>query len=191
MKVMHDAVTRVVSRTIRTKIYGLVLMTGATFLSGCELSVSSSESSGNEIDDYIEAPVSDSSSSFSGALDTSNKFVRFISEGKFHDAYDLFKEEFKANATEREFREQLEYLSSVSGAMLEYLPQQWGFITYVEEDVPMLYSTKIVVHNEGSFFYIFAFERDGEYDSIAGIQVQPRRSNDRIDNVLELLAVGE
>ena len=76
------------------------------------------------------------------------------------------------------------------GPVVEYKPMQWGFATGFENGEDVIYSTKIVVHEDSSGFYILAFPDDGAYREILGFNIRPRNGNERVTEALEAVLAG-
>lgn len=124
--------------------------------------------SGSLDDDYVEEPISKSSSKYAHALEVSNEIVESLRDGKTHEVYERwFGEALRQSASEAQFAEALRGLEDF-GPVREFRPMQWSFASRLEMGKPVLYSTKIVEHVKGRIGYVCVFEDDGKYQTLLG-----------------------
>ncbi len=149
-----------------------------TMLTACEFSYWTNSSSGGN--DYFEEPLSGMSEKYDLALQTSNRFVRGIKESQINEICETFTDALKEANSLEDTRASYDQITNLAGGVSEFLPQQWAFMTGIEDGVDVIYSAKIVIHEKGEYFYVFEFLDDGKYDKINGFRIQPRRADEDV-----------
>jgi len=164
----------------RRLIGPIFLFLALAFVCGCEANLHGTHNSSQGDNDYFEEPISGFSKKYSAALETSNKFVELLSEGRLIDAHSLFDPRLQEAVSE----EQLQSLYDTQvlehfGSIVEYKPMQWGFSRYSKLE-NIVVSTKIVIHEKTGAFYVLNFEDNGIYDRIIGFSITPRSDGERV-----------
>ena len=166
----------------------IILFCGTT--SGCEFSVSGNSSKGDN--DYFAEPLSDIVNKYGPALDSSNTFITRFDDNKIDLIYGGFTDSLREGMTVDELRSFREQVIESAGEVSEFLPGQWAFKTGSEDGRDVLYSTKIVIHENIAAYYILVFFDDGVYDKIHGFRVQRRTSDsERVMEVVNSVLAGK
>lgn len=154
------------------KFYTLLLI--FIFLQGCDLKVANR--SGTIADDYVEEPLSERSVQYELALNTSNKIMALIRDGRCDDIYkNLLSGKAKESLPFDSFKSMCQGLVSNYGNLIKYKPQQWHFFNKTEGDNEYLMSIKLAEHERLMVSYALVFPLNGKYDKIVGIHLKARQ----------------
>ena len=174
----------VMTSTVATRSITIILV---MLLSGCSDSVSytsrattNNSSQGNL--EYFEEPISEKSQKYIAALQLSNEAVDALAEGRFSDVHNLLNDELAATISEERLAEIYTEYCNQSGVYKEHLPMQWGFTWLTEKNEKVVYSTKIVVHENFRVFYHFRFADDGEFARISGLHFKSQLNDETISD---------
>ena len=137
-------------------------------------------------DDYFEEPISDRSKRFALALETSNLFVERFADGQIAEARELFDQSLSDAVTLADLASLHSEVITNFGEFVESKPMQWGFTSLREGDQDVVYSTKIVIHENSGTFYILRFLMDSGYKTINGLHIQPRVGNQRVIETVDM-----
>lgn len=170
-----------------------LLVAFSLVLSACNYDTRASGRSGTYQDDYLENPIGDDFVQYENALTTSNEVLDLMIAGDSKTiANDYVLEELKPLLTEQEIADVIAKAESQYGKIVGYKPMQWGFEPRVEngkrdksefnrivaekygdkqanKKIPILFSVKIVEHENALVNYWFQFPSDGEYNKLLGI----------------------
>ena len=158
-------------------------------LSACEFTYSGNSSSGDN--DYFEEPLSSIVEKYDPALRSSNLFVSRFGDDQIQALHDSLSAPLKEAVSIEDIRALHEKIINGAGEVAEFLPQQWAFRTGVENEVDVIYSTKIVFHENTELFYILVFLDDGKYERIHGIKIRNRYPGERVMAGVERILNGE
>lgn len=173
--------------TILTLLIGLGPV---IWIIGCEADLYVTANSSNEEDDYFEEPVPSKFRRLEPALETSNLFIDLLYGGRIDDLYKTFDQTLRQNVSPDELRTLRQKLLSQFGPVIEYKRSQWGFSSRREIEEDVVYSIKIVVHENSEAFYILRFIDDGNFTKISAFSIQPRRENERVKQAVDRLIAG-
>ncbi len=179
-----------------TKKLVAVVMVAILTLSGitaCNYDTRSSGRSGTYQDDYLENPINEDFLQYENALMTSNQVLDLmIAKDAKKIADDYVLEEIKPLLTEADIAKVIKEAEAKYGKIVGYKPMQWGFEPRVEngkrdktefnkiiaekygdkkagKKIPILFSVKIVEHENALVNYWFQFPADGEYTKLLGV----------------------
>ena len=156
-------------------------------LAACGMEFTEKNNSSLGDDDYFEEPISDRSKRFTPALETSNLFVERFSDGQLSEARELFDEGLRDAVTLEDLASLHSQVLTNFGEFVEFKPMQWGFTSLREENQKVVYSTKIVIHEDSGAFYILRFQENSGYKTISGLHIQPRVGNQAIIETVDML----
>lgn len=171
----------------------LVSMFTLTSVTACNYDTRSSGRSGTYQDDYLENPINEDFMQYENALTVSNEILDLMMEDNAKAIADNYVlEELKPLLTEDDIQKVINNAEAKYGKIVSYKPMQWGFEPRVEngkrdtsefnkiiaekygdkkasKKVPILFSVKIVQHENALVNYWFQFPADGEYNKILGV----------------------
>ena len=111
----------------------------------------------------------------------------FLEPGLLHlahmldgNALVLLDNELAAEISELRLAEVYSEFGNLSGAYKEHLPMQWGFTWLTENNDKVVYSTKIVVHENFRVFYHLKFANDGKFERISSIHFKSQLNNETV-----------
>lgn len=173
---MTDPGDRVINRLLACKkgknkmkrfmLFALLLIC----ISGCDVDFNASIRSGNVDDDYVEEPLSAFSKKYANALKVSNQAVKSIKNKDYDFLYNtVLSEDLRGLVTKEALEQGIEQTLTKFGEIKEYKEMQWHFIPKDEEIGPVVYSVKIVKHENVDVNYVFVFRNDGEFKNIIAI----------------------
>jgi len=163
----------------------LVVFVASSQLAGCETDYTVVQSSSQEGVDYAEEPLTEWSSKYSTALETSNRFIEAFSAGVPGDIRILLDYRLDEDVSDEDLLGLRDKILATYGPIVEYKPSQWGFAVGPTDDQYM-FSVKIVVHEKQQVFYIFRFEANSEYDKLMGFTFRGRASGLRLSDVAKI-----
>lgn len=181
--------------SIIKKLVGAVMVGTLTLstVTACNYDTRSSGRSGTYQDDYLENPINEDFLQYEQALVTSNQVLDLmIAKDAKTIADDYVLEEIKPLLTEEDVAKVLKDAEAKYGKIVGYKPMQWGFEPRVENGkrdktefnkiiaekygnkksankIPILFSVKIVEHENAMVNYWFQFPSDGEYTKLLGV----------------------
>ena len=173
----------------------VVALTAMTLvLSGCNYDTRASGRSGTYQDDYMESPIDEEFTAYRPALDASNDIITLMQAGDAKTIADNYVlDELKPLLTEADIQKVIDSSTEKFGSIVEYKPMQWGFEPRVENGkrdksefnkvlaekygdgkkaaskIPIVFSVKVVQHENATVNYWLQFPDDGEYNKILGI----------------------
>lgn len=183
-------------KSIFTKRFVVTLLVSlmmVSTISACNYDTRSSGRSGTYQDDTLENPINEEFVEYENALTVSNQVLDLmIAKDSKSIANDYVLEELKPLLGEKEIADLMAKAESRYGKIVGYKPMQWGFEPRVEngkrdksefnriiaekygdkkaaKKIPILFSVKVVEHENALVNYWFQFPADGEYNSLLGI----------------------
>ena len=152
-----------------------ILAVCLSFISACNFSVYSGERSGTVSDDFIEEPIKERSLKYKRALTISNSVIEKIREGKYNDIESLYiRDDMKKALAADVIKLLIDGAIDAMGPIKGYKKMQWGFVPAEENGVDLLFSFKIVQHENGALNYAFVFQDDKKYQKLVGLVIKPR-----------------
>lgn len=154
------------------KINKFMLVMLFTVLSGCDVIGGTAHRSGTLDNDYKEDPVPQH---YANALTLSNYVVKTLIAGQYlFIAENYVDSNFSDHLDEIEIKRLYVQVRKIYGNPKSYMDNQWGFVTRNVEGKKLLFSVKIVEHENRTLHYIITFINDGQFRKMIGISVKER-----------------
>jgi hypothetical protein len=140
--------------------------------SGCDVEIGAAHRSGTVNNDYKEDTVP---KNYENALKASNYIVKaLMTEQYAYIAENYVDLTIATNLNENDIRSFYGQVKESYGNPKSYLENQWGFVPKTVEGKNLLFSVKIVEHDNKTLHYIIAFINDGEFSKIINLSIKER-----------------
>jgi|GEM_PF-6140208 len=141
-------------------------------LSGCDVGVGSAHRSGTIKNDYKEDVVP---KKYANALKVTNYVVQaLIAEQYSYITENYVDLSIAKNFNKNEIKSYYDNVKKNYGNATSSLENQWGFVPKTVEGEELIFSVKIVEHENKTLHYIITFVNDGEFRRIIGISIEER-----------------
>ncbi len=160
----------------------LLLLT-FTGISACDQQITTTTYSFIDGEEYVNEPLSDDTAQFEAHLLQSNRLINYVRNHDVGRIYAAASSGFRQANSRAVIADILESIDESLGEIVEYKPQQWSFTTRPIGLVPVVYSSKIVMHENGEAIYHFAYVDDGPPDGYYVFHVSLRGEGETIAQV--------
>ena len=171
---------RVLGKLVR---FWLVVVPAALLITACEANLNFANNSSQGDNDYFEEPISDRSSQYAPALETSNTFVELFAAGRLDEVRALFDPRLNNMVSDEQLQSMHQQLLGAVGSMTEYKPGQWGFGRNSRQP-GVLVSLKIAMHERYRIFRVLKFEEGGTYDRLIGFKFRTPDPDERVAHAI-------
>jgi len=161
------------------KIYtNILLLFIITFTINCKANVNIgvlAVRSGNTENDNIEEPLGKLSVKYENALNISNAIIESLIKKDYNKiTSNYIQNGYTDQLSASNIQEVMDKAKQSIGDIESYKTMQWGFVSKKVNGNKLLYSIKIMKHQNALVHYLFVFKDDGQYNGIIGFHIKAR-----------------